>query len=114
MMRKLAFILAALLLVTVPAGALAQETRGALEGVVRDSTGGVLPGVLVQAVHQATSATSTATTDAAGLYRFPALAPGAYTVSATLSGFSKASNDVSVVVGQLLKVNLSMSLAGLS
>jgi hypothetical protein len=95
--------------------AAAQETRGSVEGIVKDSTGGVLPGALVETVQKSTSARSTATADATGTYRFPSLAPGAYTITATLSGFTKATaNDASVAVGQLLKINLTMALAGLS
>ena len=41
----------------------AQETRGAIEGVVKDATGGVLPGVTVTAKHVATRRPSAAVTD---------------------------------------------------
>jgi len=64
------------------------ETRGSIEGVVKDTSGAVLPGVTVEARSPALVGVSTATTDAQGIYRFPALAPGVYEVSATLAGFS--------------------------
>ena len=61
-----------------------QETRGAIEGIVKDGTGGVLPGVTVTAKLATTGALQTAITDSVGSYRFPTLAPGLYTVSATI------------------------------
>lgn len=105
-------LLAALLLAAVPAGA--QETRGAIEGVIRDSSGAVLPGVTVEA-RGAGGGVVTSVTDANGNYRFPALSPGRYTVTANLSGFNAAKSDVvNVLVGQLLKVDLTMAIAGLA
>ena len=50
--------------------AIAQEA--VLTGTVTDSTGGVLPGVTVTAVHEATGNRSTAVTDERGIYRIPA------------------------------------------
>ena len=48
-MRRSASALLALLLLLAPAMASAQETRGSIEGVVKDNTGAVLPGVTVEA-----------------------------------------------------------------
>ena len=45
---------------------LAQEQRGSIEGVVRDSSGAVLPGATVEAV-SATGGTFSTTADAAGV-----------------------------------------------
>ena len=57
----------------------------------------------------------TATTDAAGVYRFPSLAPGTYEVTATLQGFKPVKSDVvELTLGQVLKVNLGMELGGLT
>ena len=77
-----------LLVLALAVPALAQEQRGAIEGVVKDSSGGVLPGVTVEAKN-ASGAVVTAVTDNRGAFRFPAVAPGTYTVTATLTGFSR-------------------------
>ena len=61
----------------------AQEQRGAIEGVVRDTSGAVLPGVTVEA-RAATGAVLTTVSDDTGTYRFPSVAPGDYVVTATL------------------------------
>jgi hypothetical protein len=88
MKRCVPLVLACLFLIA-PAVAAAQETRGSIEGVVKDSTGGALPGVTVSAKQLATNTVLTAVTDGTGLYRFPSLQPGPYLVTATLAGSSR-------------------------
>jgi hypothetical protein len=91
-----------------------QETRGAIEGTVKDSSGGVLPGVNVTAT-TAGGAVQTTVTDAKGVFHFPALPPATYTVKATLSGFTTGVVDnVKVTLGQLFTVSLTLSIAGRS
>ena len=71
----------------IPAAALAQT--GAIAGAVTDETGGVLPGVTVEATSPALIEGVRATvTDGAGLYTIEALRPGTYNVTFTLPGFS--------------------------
>src|SRR5262245_4299259 len=112
-MRKFVLACAALaLLIAVPAAA--QETRGSIEGVVKDTTGGVLPGVTVEATI-AGGAPLTTVTDAKGVYRFPALAPGKYVVKSTLSGFTPAKlENVNVGLGVILTVDLTMAPGGMT
>ena len=111
-MRSSFAALLAVLLLAVPAAA--QETRGSIEGVVRDSSGAVLPGVTVEA-RASQGGVLTSVTDANGVYRFPAIQPGQYTVTASLQGFNQAKSDVvNVQVGQILKVDLAMAVAGVA
>ena len=92
----------------------AQETRGSIEGIVKDSSGAVLPGATVVA-KSAAGGTFTSVSDNAGVYRFPALDPGRYDVTVTLSGFTDAkSAPVDLSVGQVLKVDVAMNLASLA
>jgi hypothetical protein len=113
-MRKRMFAaLIALALFAVPAAA--QEQTGALQGTIKDAQGGVLPGVTVEAKNQATGAVQSAVTNESGIYRFPALAPGRYDVSANLSGFAPAKNqNVILELGKVLTIDLSMAVAGVS
>ena len=67
----------------------AQEQRGSIEGVVKDSSGAVLPGATVEAKSGGSGVLST-TSDSQGNFRFPSVLPGIYEVSATLSGFKAA------------------------
>ena len=79
---------AVLICLTVAAGtALAQITGVA--GVVRDTSGAVIPGVTVEAASPALiEKVRSAITDAQGLYQIVDLRPGVYTVTFTLPGFS--------------------------
>ena len=83
--RTLATLLG-LWLIAAPAAA--QEQRASIEGTVKDNTGAVLPGVTVDAKNLSQGGVASAVSDAAGFFRFPSLAPGAYEVTAKLSGFT--------------------------
>lgn len=62
---------------------------GTIAGVVRDTTGAVLPGVTVEASSPALiEKVRTATTTEEGQYRIIDLRPGSYVVTFTLTGFS--------------------------
>src|SRR5438034_6435187 len=63
----------------------AQEAR--LSGAVTDPTGAVLPGVIITATQTQQNISASTKSDAAGLYRFPRLSPGAYEVKAEFNGF---------------------------
>src|SRR5687767_15662161 len=79
---------AILILILVPALAAAQSDSG-IAGVVRDTSGAVLPGVTVEAASPALiEKVRTAVTDGQGVFRIIDLRPGTYTVSFTLPGFS--------------------------
>ncbi|PYR71592.1 MAG: TonB-dependent receptor, partial [Acidobacteria bacterium] len=102
----------ALALLAVPA--VAQEQRGSIEGVVKDTSGAVLPGATVDLTGGA-GATLSTVSDAQGVYRFPSLLPGTYTVSANLSGFSaKKVENVPVELGQIKKVDFALAVAGVA
>jgi hypothetical protein len=79
------------LTVLVPAVAYAQAT---LTGVVRDTSGAVLPGVTVEAASPALiEKVRTAVSDGTGQYRMTELSPGTYSVTFTLSGFNTYKRD---------------------
>lgn len=114
-MRKFVLgMLAAILLVAVPASA--QEMRGSIQGVVKDSSGGVLPGVTVEAKSPSLVGVQTTVTDTDGVYRFPSLSLGKYTVSANLQGFgpAKVDNVDLSTPGATLKIELTLSVAGVN
>jgi hypothetical protein len=106
-------VLLGLLLFAWPSAA--QEQRASLEGVVKDNTGAVLPGVTVEAKNIALGSVSSATTDAQGTFRFPALSIGAYQVTASLSGFAPAKFDrVELTLGVIKKLELALGIAGVA
>ncbi len=99
---------AAALLLATPAFA----QYGQIEGTVADSTGAVLPGATVTATNDATGVSRSAVTDAGGGYRLPALLPGAWSVTAELTGFGTVVNQsVALSIQQTIVMNFEMGLA---
>ena len=82
--------LLSIVLAALPTVAWAQTTEGAsIAGVVRDTSGAVMPGVTVEAASPALiERIRSVVTDERGLYRIVDLRPGTYTVTFTLPGFS--------------------------
>ncbi len=108
----LSLLCAFALAVAVPAAA--QEQTGAIEGTIRDSSGGVLPGVTVEARSPQVVGVSTAVTNSLGVYRFPALPPGTYEVTAALPGFQTRKMSGALSLGQLLRVDMTLSMASVT
>ena len=80
-------LLALIALAIFPAAASAQNAE--IAGVVRDSSGAVLPGVTIEASSPALiERTRVVYTDSQGQYRVIALNPGAYKVTLYAPGFS--------------------------
>jgi len=109
-MKRLLF--AVLVLSLLPAAAYAQEAT--LNGTVTDSTGSVLPGVTIQALHEASGNTFMAVTDGRGTYQI-AVRVGLYKITAQLPGFTTVSQSgVEVLVGQTASINIQMSPSNLA
>ena len=88
-MRK--FVAALVWAVLVPSLAYAQAS---ITGVVRDTSGAVMPGVTVEAASPVLiEKVRTAVTDGNGRYQIVDLRPGAYTVTFTLAGFNTVRRD---------------------
>ncbi|HEX8029622.1 MAG TPA: TonB-dependent receptor [Vicinamibacterales bacterium] len=87
--------------------AIAQSTTGSISGQVSDQSKAVLPGATVTVRNAETGLERVVVSDTDGRYRVLSLPPGTYTVSAELSGFTKAeSTDHRVQIGVNLPVNL--------
>src|SRR5438034_227643 len=72
----------------------AAHAQAALAGVVKDTSGAVLPGVTVEAASPALiEKVRSVITDATGQYRIVDLRPGTYSVTFTLPGFSTVKRD---------------------
>ncbi len=70
--------------------AAAQVTTARLEGVVKDQSAAVVPGVSIVATQVSTNITFEAITNEVGFYVFAKLPPGNYTVTAELKGFKRS------------------------
>src|SRR6476661_7408998 len=113
-MRRLQVGLGALLLlVLVPAMAFAQAS---VTGVVKDSSGAVLPGVTVEASSPALiEKTRSTVTDGSGLYQIISLPPGAYTVTFTLTGFNTVKREGIELTGSFIaSINAELKVGALA
>ena len=101
--------LALSILLLLPAGAAAQT--GSIAGEVADETGGVLPGVTVEASSPALiEGVRTAFTDGSGRYGLEGLRPGTYTVTFVLPGFSTFIREgIEIVTGFSANVDVTLT-----
>jgi hypothetical protein len=107
-----AMVLCAVFLAAFATPSSAQVFTGRIDATVTDSTGAVLPGVTVDI---SGPQNSSGVTDAKGEAHFLNLAPGTYTVSAKLSGFSDYMNkSVPVAAGSGAPLAIKMAIAGVS
>ena len=116
MWQRVSVLVAAMALIAVTAGtAAAQGGAGVISGVAKDTQGGVLPGVTVTLRNQASGVTRTAVTEGDGSYRFPALNPGRYTITAELPGFSTVEvTNIDITIGLGLTQNFGMQVQSLA
>jgi hypothetical protein len=93
----------------------AQVTGATLTGTVSDPSGGVVAGATVSTRNTATGLVREATTDSAGLFTIPNLAPGDYEVKVSAAGFSTSvQSNLSLAVGQQQQLNFSMKVGSTS
>jgi hypothetical protein len=81
---------------------------GALSGRVTDQSGAVVPGVSVVVRNLATGVQQSAETNHAGLYWFPAVLPGSYSVHANSKGFREVEALVRVQVGNTTSQDIKL------
>jgi len=100
---------------TLSTGAVAQELRGRIAGVITDDSGAIVPGVTVTATSPALIQPQTTTSGSDGNYRFPALPSGLYTLTFELQGFSTIRREgVRVTLNQTFTIDAKMKPASLS
>jgi hypothetical protein len=91
------------------------ETTSAIVGQVTDPTGAVIPGAAVTITNRGTGLMRSLKTDKEGLFDFPQLTPGTYSVRAEADGFDPQQIDnVVSSLGQKQTVNFTLKVAHLS
>jgi len=99
-------ILAALAALSLP---LLAQTHGEITGEVSDPSGAVVGGASVTVTNQQTNASRHVTSNSAGLYSFPSLVPGVYSVRVELAGFqAMVRQGIGVQVQQTARVDFRM------
>jgi carboxypeptidase family protein len=97
-----------------PPMARAQALGGSIAGIVRDVSGGVLPGVTVEAASPALiEKTRSVLTDGQGNYKITDLRPGVYSVTFTLTGFASVRREgIELSSGFTAPVNADLKVGG--
>ncbi|MBI3696616.1 MAG: carboxypeptidase regulatory-like domain-containing protein, partial [Acidobacteria bacterium] len=102
-------------LLVVPTSVWAQAVTGTILGTVKDSSGAVVANAQVTITNQNTGLVRTTTTDTLGNYLAGLLPPGAYTVTAELSGFKKVTfSNVELQVDQKARVDLALEVGAVT
>src|SRR5215471_5388557 len=102
-------------LLLAAACALAQTSTSEISGTVRDNSGAVVPGAQVTITNDETGVAYKQQTTAAGLYSFPALPVGFYTVNVEAAGFKIARlNKNELVVNTPLTINVALEVGQLT
>src|SRR5487761_155283 len=81
------------------------QNTGEIKGTVVDTSGAVMPDVAVAILNVQTGVTTSATTNAAGIYDVPSIAIGKYTVTFSKPGFRNFVRDGVTLEIQTLAVD---------
>lgn len=110
---RIAALILTVLSLAIPVSA--QITSATLSGVIKDETGGNLPGVLVEVTNTDNGSVRSVVTDAEGGFVVPGLQPGSYRVRSSLTGFNPdVRSDLELSVGQQASVSITLTVAGAS
>ncbi len=95
--------------------AVAQENTGSIQGLVKDSSGAVVPGAKVSLSGPALVRSLDATTDSQGGYIFPKVPAGTYTVTVAQSNFKTVKNEeIKVVLGFASNIDVVLTAGNIS
>src|SRR5262249_36834173 len=111
--RALISIIALTMLASVVA--FAQETRGTILGTVRDASGGVIAGAVIEITNTETKIVARFTSNGSGAFEAPYLTPGVYDIAAIADGFKKfLQQNITVSVGSRINLAVQMEVGQVS
>src|SRR4029450_112098 len=112
MCRRVLWIVVSVLLAADFASA---QTFGQITGIVTDSSGGVLIGASITVTNTQTGANVTQPANASGVFVFPDLQPGIYTVKVEMDGFNSAQrNRIELQTQQTIRFDFRLELGALT
>ena len=88
----------------------AAQTTAGLNGTVTDSSGAVVPDVRVTLTSAETGARREAVTNEAGVYQFPLLQPGGYSLAVQKEGFKQVTQEgIQLQLNQVARIDFTLS-----
>src|SRR5258708_6445226 len=99
----------------LPLALLNAQATSSLHGTITDAQGAVIPDAVVKLGNAATGFSRQVNTDQVGVYQFPQMAPGEYSITVQKPGFATASRDklqLQVNVAAALDLQMEVSAAG--
>jgi hypothetical protein len=101
--------------ITAASVVLAQETRGTIFGIVKDTSGGVLAGMSVVVTNQDTNVVNESVTNERGGFEIPYLLPGTYRVAVQADGFKKyTSTGLQLTVNNRVGLDITLEVGTLT
>jgi hypothetical protein len=104
----------AVLLLSIGVPALAQNSTGAIKGVVKDPNNAVVTTAVATAISKATGATRKVTAGNDGVFVFESLQPGDYEVKVEATGFSTQTQTLTVQVGGTTSSDFALTVGATS
>ena len=102
-------LLASLFIFLLVSSSFAQRQTGTLTGSILDEEGNPLPGANITITSESLMGTQSAVSSANGVFRFPNLPPGTYSLKAELPGFQTViRSNIIVHVGMVVNVEIRM------
>src|SRR6266404_4359911 len=99
----------------VPSASPAQAGNGELTGNVRDSSEKAVPGAQVVLTEQGTNLRYESTTNDAGVYEYPSLKPGRYSLAVEKKGFDRYERqNLTVRTGERLRVDVGLAIGAVA
>ncbi len=103
------FVIIGICLLTITLPLLAQSGRGTITGVVKDSSGSMIPAAEILLVNQQTGVETKGVTTDSGLYRIPYVPPGKYNITVSKSGFKTGLRaNVEVLITQTVTADFTL------
>src|SRR5213082_3901211 len=96
-----------------PCLAFAQTATATIVGVVKDTSGALIPGATITVKHTDTGQTRTAISSDSGGYNVALLPVGAYEITTTMPGFKQqVRTGINLVIGQQAVIDLTLEVGG--
>ncbi len=98
-----------------PRTALSQTDTASISGTITDASGAALADAAVVLTNTATGQERSTTANASGVYSFPNILPGSYTLVATKTGFQTSTHsNITLQVQQALKQDVTLQVGAIS